>query len=54
MMDQWKKAFTKKGDDAMDTTPGWVKARATNTRPPLNTKSYERKDAASDAESKDI
>ena len=34
--DQWKKAFTKKGDDAMDTTPGWVKARATNTCPPLN------------------
>ena len=34
--DQWKKAFTKKGDDAMDTTPGWVKARATNTRPPLS------------------
>ena len=34
--DQWKKAFTKKGDDAMDTTPGRVKARATNTRPPLN------------------
>ena len=34
--DQWKKAFSKKGDDAMDTTPGRVKARATNTRPPLN------------------
>ena len=34
--DQWKKAFTKKGDDAMDTTPGRVKAHATNTRPPLN------------------
>ena len=33
--DQWKKAFTKKGDDAMDTTPGRVKARAANTRPPL-------------------
>ena len=24
--DQWKKAFTKKGDNAMDTTPGRVKA----------------------------
>ena len=34
--DQRKKAFTKKGDDAMDTTRGWVKAWATNTRPPLN------------------
>ena len=33
--DQWKKAFQKKGDDTMDTTPGWVKARATNTHPPL-------------------
>ena len=33
--DQWKKAFTKKGDDAMDTTPGRVKARAANTCPPL-------------------
>ena len=32
---QWKKAFQKKGDDAMDTTPGWVKAHAANTRPPL-------------------
>lgn len=34
--DQWKKAFQKKGDDAMDTTLGQVKACATNTRPPLN------------------
>ena len=34
--DQWKKAFSKKrGDDAMDTTPGWVKAHATNTRSSL-------------------
>jgi hypothetical protein len=33
--DQWKKAFAKKGDDAMDTTPGRVKARAASTRPPL-------------------
>ena len=33
--DQWKKTFTKKGDDAMDTTPGRVKAWAANTRPPL-------------------
>ena len=33
--DQWKKAFTKKGDDVMDTTPGRVKARATNMCPPL-------------------
>ena len=33
---QWKKAFQKKGDDTMDTTPGRVKARATNTCPPLN------------------
>ena len=24
--DQWKKAFTKKGEDAMDTMPGRVKA----------------------------
>ena len=40
--DQWKKAFTKKGDDAMDTTPGQVKARATNTRPPLNDEERER------------
>ena len=40
--DQWKKAFTKKGDDAMDTTPGRVKARATNTRPPLNDEEREK------------
>ena len=40
--DQWKKAFTKKGDDAMDTTPGRVKARAANTRPPLNDEEHER------------
>ena len=33
--DQWKKAFSKKGDDMMDTTPGRVKARATSTRSPL-------------------
>ena len=33
--DQWKKAFQKKGDDAMDTTPGRVKAHTTNTCPPL-------------------
>ena len=33
--DQWKKAFTKKGDDTMDMTPGRVRARATTTRPPL-------------------
>ena len=30
--DQWKRAFQKKGDDVMDTTPGRVKARATSTR----------------------
>jgi hypothetical protein len=40
--DQWKKAFTKKGDDAMDTTLGRVKARATNTRPPLNDEEHEK------------
>ena len=40
--DQWKKAFTKKGDDTMDTTPGQVKARATNTRPPLNDEEREK------------
>ena len=40
--DQWKKAFTKKGDDAMDMTPRWVKARATNTRPPLNDEEREK------------
>ena len=40
--DQWKKAFTKKGDDAMDTTPGRVKARATTTRPPLNDEECEK------------
>ena len=34
--EQWKKAFQKKGDDTMDTTTGRVKARATNTRQPLN------------------
>ena len=39
---QWKTAFTKKGDDAMDTTPGWVKARATNTCPPLNDEEREK------------
>ena len=40
--DQWKKAFTKKGDDTMDTTLGRVKARATNTHPPLNDEERER------------
>ena len=41
--DQWKKAFQKqKGDDAMDTTPGQVKACATNTHPPLNDEERER------------
>ena len=40
--DQWRKAFTKKGDDAMDTTPGRVKARATNMRPPLNDEEREK------------
>ena len=40
--DQWKKAFSKKGDDAMDTTPGRVKARATITRPPLNDEEREK------------
>ena len=40
--DQWKKAFSKKGDDAMDTTPGRVKARATNTHPPLNDEECEK------------
>ena len=40
--EQWKKAFTKKGDNAMDTTPGWVKACATTTRPPLNDKEREK------------
>src|ERR1700761_3996920 len=40
--EQWKKAFSKKGDDAMDTTPGWVKARATSTRPPLNDEEREK------------
>ena len=40
--DQWKKAFTKKGDDAMDTTPGRVKARATSMRPPLDDEERER------------
>ena len=40
--DQWKRVFTKKGDDAMDTTPGRVKARATNTRPPLNDEECEK------------
>ena len=39
---QWKMAFTKKGDDAMDTTPGRVKAQATNTRPPLNDEEHEK------------
>ena len=34
--DQWKKAFQKKGNNTMDTTPGGVKARATNMHPPLN------------------
>ena|ERR1700761_692570 len=34
--DQWKKAFQKKQErDAMDTTPGWVRAHATNTRAAL-------------------
>ena len=40
--DQWKKAFMKKGDDAMDTMPGQVKACATNTHPPLNDEKRER------------
>ena len=40
--DQWKKAFTRKGDDAMDTTPGRVKARATNTHPPRNDEECEK------------
>ena len=40
--DQWKKAFTKKGDDTMDTTPGQVKARATATHPPLNDEEREK------------
>ena len=40
--DQWKKVFTKKGDDTMDTTPGRVKARAANTRPPLNDEEREK------------
>ena len=40
--EQWKKAFTKKGDDAMDTTPGRVKARATTTRPPLTDEEREK------------
>ena len=40
--DQWKKAFQKKGEDAMDTTPGRVKARAANTCPPLNDEERER------------
>ena len=34
--DQWRQVLQKKGDDAMDTTPGWVKAHATNMCPPLN------------------
>ena len=37
-----KKAFTKKRDDAMDTTPGRVKARATTTRPPLTDEEREK------------
>ena len=40
--DQWRKAFTKKGDDAMDTTPGRVKARGANTRPPLTDEEREK------------
>ena len=40
--DQWKKVFQKKGDDAMDTTPGWVKARATNTRSSLSDEDREK------------
>ena len=40
--EQWKKVFMKKGDDAMDMTPGQVKARATNMRPPLNDDERER------------
>ena len=40
--EQWKKAFTKKGDDAMDMTPGRVKARATTTCPPLNDEEREK------------
>ena len=41
-LEQWKKVFTKKGDDAMDMTPGRVKARATTTRPPLNDEECEK------------
>ena len=38
-LDQWKKAFQKKQDkDAMDTTLGHVRARATNTRVALSEK----------------
>ena len=40
--DQWKKVFQKKGDDAMDTTPGRVKARATNTRSSLSDEDREK------------
>ena len=40
--EQWKKAFTKKGDDAMDTTLGRVKACATSTHPPLNDEEREK------------
>ena len=40
--EQWKKAFTKKGDDAMDTTLGRVKAHTTTTCPPLNDKEREK------------
>ena len=40
--DQWKKAFSKKGDDTMDTTPRRVKARATNMHPPLNDEEREK------------
>ena len=40
--EQWKKAFTKKGDDTMDMTPGRVKAQATYTCPPLNDEEREK------------
>ena len=40
--EQWKKVFAKKGDDAMDTTPGRVKARATTTCPPLNDEEHKK------------
>ena len=41
-LDQWKNVFSKKRDDAMDTTPRQVKACTTNTRPPLNDEEREK------------